>query len=90
MAYLNASRSQRLDQYVVQECPRLSRAYAVKLIEDGTVLVNGETQKAGYKLREGDDVQINFEEASLDVIPEIDLPILYEDERCKLYSPTSR
>ncbi len=70
----------RLDQFVVQERPRLSRSFAVKLIEEGQVKVNGQTQKAGYKIRASDTVEINFDEAELDVIPDIDLPILYEDD----------
>lgn len=79
MANLEHSRAQRLDQYVVQERPRLSRAFAVKLIEQGQVLVNGQQEKPGYKLRATDEVTIDFEETALDVVPEIDLPIVYED-----------
>jgi 23S rRNA pseudouridine1911/1915/1917 synthase len=80
MANLEVSRAQRLDQYVVQERPRLSRAYAVKLIDEGKVLVNGQLEKPGYKLRAADRVTIDFDEAVLDIIPPIDLPVLYEDD----------
>lgn len=72
-------RGMRLDQYVVRERPSLSRAYAVKLVEAGDVLVNGRQQKPGYKLRETDEVLIAFEESELSQIPAIDLPIVYED-----------
>lgn len=73
-------RNTRLDQYVIQQKPRLSRAFAVKLIDEGKVLVNGKQEKAGYKLREMDEIHIDFDESSLDVVPEIDLPVLYEDD----------
>lgn len=75
-------RNVRLDQYVVQERPRLSRAFAAKLIEQGKVLVNNAPSKAGFKVRAHDIVTINYDEAELDVIPHIDLPILYEDDDC--------
>lgn len=80
MANLQVPRSQRLDQYVISQQPRLSRAFAVRLIEHGHVLVNGNSEKPGYKLRAADLVTIDFDPASLDVIPDIDLPVLYEDD----------
>jgi 23S rRNA pseudouridine1911/1915/1917 synthase len=75
-------RNIRLDQYVVQERPRLSRAFAAKLIEQGKVLVNDKPSKAGFKVRAQDIVTIDYDEAELDAIPTIDLPILYEDDDC--------
>jgi 23S rRNA pseudouridine1911/1915/1917 synthase len=80
MANTEISRSQRLDQYVVQERPRISRGFAVKLIEEGKVLVNGQPEKPGYKVRRADEITIDFDEKQLDVIPEIDLPIIYQDD----------
>lgn len=72
----------RLDVYVLSERPRLSRAFAAKLIERGDVLVNGQRKKPGYRVQEHDQVQIDYDEAELDRIPEIDLPVLYEDDYC--------
>ena len=72
----------RLDQYVVREKPTLSRGYATRLISEGNVLVNGETTKAGYKLRERDVITIDYNEADAPDVPDIDLPILYEDDDC--------
>jgi 23S rRNA pseudouridine1911/1915/1917 synthase len=80
MANTERSRAQRLDQYVVQERPRISRGFANKLIDDGRVLVNGNAEKPGYKMRPTDTVTIDFDEKELDVIPAIELPILYEDD----------
>lgn len=78
----HAHRSSRLDQYVVAQRPRLSRSYAAKLIDQGRVLVDGQPAKAGYKVRPGNLVTIDFDEGQLDLPPEIDLPILYEDADC--------
>jgi len=72
----------RLDMYVLSERPRLSRAFAAKLIDDGKVLVNGSTKKPGYKVQDDDIITIDYDESTLDQIPSIDLPILYEDEYC--------
>lgn len=80
MANLEITRAQRLDQYVVEQRPRLSRAYAVRLIEDGKVLVNGKPEKPGYKIRANDSITIDFDESILDLVPQLELPILYEDD----------
>jgi 23S rRNA pseudouridine1911/1915/1917 synthase len=72
----------RLDQYVVTQIPRLSRAYAAKLINDGKVLVNGAQSKSGYRVKSGDKITIEYDESQLDIIPDINLPILYEDNDC--------
>ncbi|HET8709417.1 MAG TPA: RluA family pseudouridine synthase [Candidatus Saccharimonadales bacterium] len=83
MANLEISRAKRLDQKVVELIPELSRASATKLIEGGKVAVNGKvTEKGGYKLREGDDVQVDFDIKQLEAIPEIELEVLYEDDDC--------
>jgi 23S rRNA pseudouridine1911/1915/1917 synthase len=69
----------RLDQYVLTQKPRLSRAFAAKLVEQGKVLVNGTVRKPGYKVRDSDTIHIDYDDTELDAIPAIDLPILYED-----------
>lgn len=76
-------RNKRLDIYVVEQIPALSRTFAAKLIEQGKVTVNGETVlKPGHKLTADDAVQIDYDVSQLDVIPKIDLPVLYEDDDC--------
>lgn len=83
MSNLEISRAQRLDQKVVELIPELSRGFAARLVEDGKVTVNGTPQyKAGYKLREGDAVVVDYDVSQLGEIPEIDLPVLYEDDDC--------
>lgn len=81
MPNLEFSRAQRLDQKVVELIPELSRGFAARLIEDGKVTVNGTVQtKAGYKLRENDEVVVDYDVKQLEEVPEIDLPVLYEDD----------
>ncbi|HUY85252.1 MAG TPA: RluA family pseudouridine synthase [Candidatus Dormibacteraeota bacterium] len=75
--------AERLDQYVSKHLPSLSRSSGARLIEQGRVLVNGQAQtKAGYRLRAADKVEIQYDEAELTRIPEINLPVIYEDEKC--------
>jgi len=73
---------QRLDQRVIQQIPEISRSFAAKLIEDGKVTVNNKTvTKAGYKLKSTDKVVVDHHELE-QIIPEIELPVLYEDDDC--------
>jgi len=83
MSNLEISRAQRLDQKVVELVPALSRAYAAKLIEQGKVSVNGRlATKPGEKLRSTDKVQVDYDVIELEQIPNIELPVLYEDDSC--------
>jgi 23S rRNA pseudouridine1911/1915/1917 synthase len=79
---LQSKAGKRLDQYVVSERPRLSRAFIQKLCDDGQILVNGKPAKPGFKLRDSDVVTVNYDESILDTVPDIDLPVLYEDAEC--------
>ncbi|MDD2234601.1 MAG: RluA family pseudouridine synthase [Desulfitobacteriaceae bacterium] len=59
-----------------------SRTFVQNLINEGHVLVNGETVKANYKIRSGDKVRVRIPEPRLlEVLPEnISLKIVFEDE----------
>jgi len=83
MSNIEISQAQRLDQRVIEMIPTLSRAFAGKLIEQGRVQVNSApVLKAGYKMRANDVVLIDFDEKEEAKIPDIELPILYEDDDC--------
>lgn len=76
----------RLDLYVTARFPALSRSSAGKIIERGGVKVNGQVQtKAGYRLRPGDDVAIDYDESHA-TVPHMDLPVIYEDDDCVVIS----
>jgi len=71
----------RLDKYVVEKCPGLSRTYAQKLIVDSYIMVNDRVAKAGLKLNIGDRISIVIPPTPPSPLsPEaIPLNIIYED-----------
>lgn len=71
----------RLDIFLVEKFGTVSRSHIQKMIVEGHVLVNGESAKANYKLREKDRVIAIFPEARPVEIQaeEIPLDVLYED-----------
>ena len=72
----------RLDKYVSEKCPQISRTYAQKLIGDGYITVNDRVAKASVKLNIGDKVNIILPQATPSPLsPEaIPLNIIYEDD----------
>lgn len=72
---------ERIDKCISNQFSDLSRSYIQKLIKDGNVLVNNNSVKSNYKVKENDIIQVLLPEAeSLDVKAEdIPLDILYED-----------
>ncbi|MCR5447501.1 RluA family pseudouridine synthase [Schwartzia succinivorans] len=71
----------RLDVFLSEKQPELSRSHIQKVIESGGALVNGKAEKSRTKLKEGDTVSFTLPDpVSVDVLPEdIPLDILYED-----------
>lgn len=76
-----ASSGERIDKFLSDSLPDVSRSYIQKLIKDGQVTVNQKIVKANYKLVTGD--LLCMEEPELqepDIVAEnIPLDILYED-----------
>ena len=71
----------RLDKFVSENCPGLSRSQAQKLIVDGYVVVNGLMEKASHKTETGEKIEITIPPpAPTGLLPEaIPVKILYED-----------
>ena len=71
----------RLDKYISEKIPSLSRSYAQKLIDDGLVLVEEKRVKSSHILCEDEKIDICVPEPEpLSTQPEdIPLDILYED-----------
>jgi 23S rRNA pseudouridine1911/1915/1917 synthase len=74
--------AKRLDSYLTENIPSLSRSQAKKIIEEGFVRVNNLVPKVAQKLKEHDTVTVILPEPKpLKTQPEnIPLHILYEDE----------
>jgi len=72
----------RLDKYVSEQYPELSRTRVQKLIADGRIKVNDRVVKAGLKLNAGDRLTISVPPpAPASLLPEaIPLNIVYEDD----------
>jgi 23S rRNA pseudouridine1911/1915/1917 synthase len=71
----------RLDKFLADHVPDLSRSAAQRLIDGGRVTVNGEPVKPSYKVNPGDLLVVLFPgEESVGLLPEvIPLDIVYED-----------
>ena len=73
---------ERLDKFVLAHLPGYSRAQVQTLIRSGSILVDGATQKTGYKFKGGEEVSVlipPLEETSIEP-EEIDLNVVYEDD----------
>lgn len=71
----------RIDKYLADQYPNLSRSFIQKTLKSGEVKVNGIAIKANYKLRSGDIVDFTMNEpVEPDILAEdIPLDIIYED-----------
>ena len=71
----------RLDKELDQHFPDLSRTLIQDYIKKGLVTVNGKKEKASFKLKENDLIEVTIpENENMDIEPEnIPLDIVYED-----------
>ncbi len=72
----------RLDTYLASQIEGWSPARLQRLIDNEDVLVNGKIAKPSYKLRDGDEIEVELVAHPIDVFtPEnIPLDIVYEDD----------
>jgi 23S rRNA pseudouridine1911/1915/1917 synthase len=74
----------RVDQYLVQLFPHISRAYLQQTIQNGYVLVNDKRCRKGTVIREGDEVDVQPfvqpNERTIDGNPSVHFSILHEFE----------
>lgn len=73
--------NKRLDRYLCDRLPGLSRSRLQKLINEGAVTVNGRAPKSSTKIRLGDEIDVVVPPPLIKQIPPEDIPldILYED-----------
>lgn len=72
---------QRLDRFLADCLPEMSRSYLQKLVREGEILLEGKPVKSGAKLTEGARVTVTLPEPQeTEILPEnIPLDVLYED-----------
>jgi 23S rRNA pseudouridine1911/1915/1917 synthase len=72
---------ERLDSFIAEALPELSRTAVQRLIDAGEVMVNGAVPRSSYKVRRGDTVVVRIPPAQpVALSPEaLPLDILYED-----------
>jgi len=73
--------AERLDRFLAECLPELTRSQVKKLIDDGRVLLDGGPAKAGEKLKCGEALVVTLPQpAAAEALPEpIPLNVLYED-----------
>ncbi|MDY2986970.1 MAG: RluA family pseudouridine synthase [Peptoniphilus sp.] len=77
--FISNSENKRLDLFL-NENLELSRSQIKKLIDDGSILVNSKREKAGYKLRINDVIDVEYNN-EIELVPQdIDFKVLYEDK----------
>ncbi|MBP7516685.1 MAG: RluA family pseudouridine synthase, partial [Desulfobulbus sp.] len=78
---LPAEVGQRLDHFLLDKYPDLSRSSLLKRIAAADVLVDGRPVKAGFRLRVEHSVTIAFPPPPpSELLPErVDFPVLFED-----------
>jgi len=71
----------RLDKYIAEECPELSRSHIQKLINEGYITVNDAGVKRSFRLNIGDRVSVIIPPSAptFPLPEEIPLNIAYED-----------
>jgi 23S rRNA pseudouridine1911/1915/1917 synthase len=75
------TRTDRLDTFISLQST-LTRSFVQKLIKDGMVTVNAKTEKPGYKVKEGDLIELTTPAAQEGLLVPEDVPldIVYEDD----------
>ncbi len=73
---------ERLDRWLADQRPELSRSRVQKLIAEGAVCVNGQTTRASYRVVAGNSVTINIPPPTARAIDPEDIPldIFFEDD----------
>lgn len=81
---IHEAAGERLDKFVTQVVPHLSRSRIQRAIELGEVTVHGAIERCAYRLRRGDVVHVSIDvdaPVTTDIEPqEMPLDILYEDD----------
>lgn len=79
---LNEQEGERLDKFLSIIYPDQSRSFFQKLIKENRILVNDKPEKANYRIKSDDLINITIPDAvETQIVPEnIPIDIIYEDE----------
>lgn len=79
---LDSGEGRRLDVFLAERVPSLTRSQIKKLISEGAVRVAGAVRRSSYKLRAGEIVQFDYEVPAPGRLEPQDIPlkIVYEDQ----------
>ena len=82
MTFIADAAGQRLDAFLANALPDMSRSAVQKLLENGCVMLNGKPGKKNDRVNEGDEIQVTLPAPKkLDVeAKDIPLDIVYEDD----------
>ena len=80
--FRNPAADERVDRFLSKRCSDLSRSRIQRLIKGGAVLVDGRAVNAGYRLRDGQTVEMRAPEPETTTLAaqSIALDVLYEDD----------
>lgn len=78
----NEETGKRLDAFLTEKIENLSRSKIQKMIDEADVLVNENSSKSSYKLRENDEIEVEITETESKDFASEDIPldIVYEDD----------
>ncbi len=71
---------QRIDVLLARHLPDLSRSYIKRLAKEGRMTYDGKVVTSGFKIKRPGLVMVDYDPEDLAKIPDIDLPVLYEDD----------
>ena len=82
LSFIAEKHGARLDKFVSEKLPELSRTLAKKLITDGYIAVNDQVAKASHKLNSGDRLTIRIPPPMPSCLTAENIPlnIIYEDK----------
>ena len=72
----------RVDVFAAKQYPELSRSSIQRLLSDNRILVNEKPVKNNYRLKPGDNIDIQYDSYVDNIVPAIEIPVLYEDDDC--------
>lgn len=80
--YLADLSGERIDKWLISQNCELSRSLIQKLLDDGSITVNGKSVNKNYKIRQNDEIVVTIPDpVQLDAVAQnIPIDIIYEDD----------